>query len=157
MKFRKLVLLLVFNIFVVASTGCTTISLSDSFTIYSQSIQEFIDNPSESDLSIREGENIDIYLKDTISIASVAVSIINMDVINVDTTGIKGKVVIVCCVDDNEQDIVQGNIVEVKLAKIDEIRVNITRQKIELKRDLFVGRGDPVYLVLIILWLLLSI
>lgn len=83
--------------------------------ISSESIQEFIDNPSRLELPLKKDERIDIYLKEKTNISSVEVSIITMDVLNVGTTGIKGNVIFICYVNEKEQDIVRGSIVEVKL------------------------------------------
>ena len=120
-RWKKL-LLVACGITIIVGSGCATKEYV-ARTIESGSIQTFVQDPSGSSLPVKKGENITIYIKDTIDISSIRVWTIEMDVMNSDSARIRGKIDTVCCVDDNEKNILRGEIVEVSLKDIERILV----------------------------------
>jgi hypothetical protein len=110
---------------VITSSGCVT-TKHYSETIESDSIQEFIDNPSEISLPFKTGDTIGFETKETIILHSVKVDWVKMVVMDINTVRIRGELVALAnhktltIVDLTEG--VEENVVEVKLEDIESIR-----------------------------------
>jgi len=119
---RKIFLLIASGLVIVASSGCISSKQNYSvLTIDSDSIQAFMDDPSNSAIPLKAGDSIAIYTNNKISISSRKVSFVSMDVTDMDSIRIKGKVVHVYGDTASGQEDVTGKIVEVNLEDIDEI------------------------------------
>jgi len=114
------------GLMVVASSGCSTKHLV-FWSIDSDSIQAYQENPSGKPLTFEEGGTISFYTKKTIVVSSRKVKWVKMIVMDVNTLRIRGEVVEIFEAeeerDEEEKEDIEGNIVEVKLEDMESITV----------------------------------
>ena len=115
---------------IVAASGCFTTGISYT-AIESDSIQSYLEDPSRETMPIKAGNTIIITTKEKISISSRKIDWVQMIAGDVDTTRIRGEVII--AYGDLQEDLA-GKTVEVKFEDIKKIEV--MAKKIEL---------DPVH------------
>jgi hypothetical protein len=125
---------------IIASSGCATTTKTTqgvSQTIGSDSIQEFIENPSGTSLPFIPGDTISFSTKETIIVSSRKVNWVRMVVKDVNTSKIRGEVVAViedeAERDEEEKEGIEGDIVEVKLEDIESILIwdLMTRKEVD--------------------------
>jgi hypothetical protein len=155
MSSLKIFLLIASGLIIVASSGCTTKTTTENIvsrSIDSDSIQEFIDNPSGAPLTFEKGDTISFHTKETIIVSSRKVNWVKMVVKDVNTVRIRGEVVDV--IEDEgernekEKEGVKGNIIEVKLQDMESIWVWGLRTKKEFDDTLLniIGIFIPIFL-----------
>ena len=114
---------------IVAASGCvTTVSYT---TIESDSIQSYLEDPSMETMPIKAGDTIVITTKEKISISSRKIDWVQMIVGDVDTTRIRGEVIIAYGdLRPGEEDLA-GKTVEVKFEDIKKIEVMAKKIKLD--------------------------
>jgi hypothetical protein len=141
---------------VVTSIGCTTTHYSGD--IESDSIQAFVDNPSETSLPFKTGDTISFETKETIILYSRKVDWVKMVVMDINTVRIRGELVALAnhktltIVDLTEG--VEENVVEVKLENMEYIVVWKSETKLHpsIKRAI---KSDPDSAFTLLFFLLL--
>jgi hypothetical protein len=114
---------------IVAASGCVTTFFSYT-TIESDSIQSYLEDPSMETMPIKAGDTIVITTKEKISISSRKIDWVQMIVGDVDTTRIRGEVIIAYGdLRPGEEDLA-GKTVEVKFEDIKKIKVTAVRNKL---------------------------
>ncbi len=123
MIYRDVGLLIACCLLVFTVNGCATNTKTISTvsrTIDSDSIQVIADNPTGHTLPLYAGETVNIFTKEQVSINGAYQYIVKMLVTDVDTSRIKGNLLVYD--DDLDEDLV-GNIVEVKFEDIELVSV----------------------------------
>jgi hypothetical protein len=154
--FSRKIFLLIASLIIIASSGCVT-TTHYSGDIESDSIQAFVDNPSETSLSFEKGDTISFETKETIILYSRKVDWVKMVVMDINTVRIRGEVVTL--MEDKEYisvdltEGVEGNVVEVKLENVEYIMVWKSETKLHPNIKEIPPRYYPDYILVLILLL----